>query len=148
MTNLSERQQRFVDFFIQTANASEAARLAGYTKKNSNRIGTRLLSNVHISATIKERLEKMASKRIADTEEVLMHLTAVLRGEVKETVITPSGKKFVVPVRESDKLKAAENLLKVFGAYKDKLDVKVDGAQLFVDTLTKISAKLETDTAL
>ena len=33
---LTERQKRFVDAYIKTGNASEAARLAGYSKKNVN----------------------------------------------------------------------------------------------------------------
>ena len=140
---MTEKQQRFCDFYIQTANASEAARLAGYSKKTDYSIGERLLRNVEVRKAIDERLKDMESERVAKTQEVLEHMTAVLRGKVKETIITQSGKKFVVPVRETERLRAGENLLKVYGAFKEKLDVKVDGAQLFVDTLTKISTKLE-----
>ena len=42
---LTEKQKRFVDFYIKTANASEAARLAGYSEKNSDVTGARLLVN-------------------------------------------------------------------------------------------------------
>ena len=38
MEKLNEKQKRFVDFYIQTGNASEAARLADYKGKNLNRI--------------------------------------------------------------------------------------------------------------
>lgn len=140
---MTERQSRFVDFYIQSANASDAARRAGYSKRTDYSIGERLLRNVEVQAAIKERLKEMESERVATTQEALEHLTAVLRGEVQETIVTPSGKKFVVPVRESDRLRAAENLLKVYGAFKDKLDVKMSGADLFVATLEKISTKLE-----
>ena len=83
----------------------------------------------------------MESARVAETQEVLEHLTAVVRGEMTEEVVTNSGKKFVVTVSERDKLKAAEMLLKVHGAFKDKLDVKVDSSTLFVETLEKIWSK-------
>lgn len=136
---MTERQKRFADYYLQTGNASEAARRAGYSDKSARAIGQENLTKPDINAAIKERLDELESERIADTQEVLEHLTSVVRGEVTEVVVTSSGKKFTVPVREMDRLRAAENLLKVFGAYKDKLNVEVDGAQLFIDTLTKIA---------
>ena len=138
---MNERQQRFVDFYIQTGNASEAARLSGYSKRIANRIGTENLSKPVIKKAIEARLKELESQRVADAQEVLEHLTAVVRGEMTEEVVTQSGKKFVVTVSEKDKLKAADMLLKVAGVYRDKLDVKVDSSTLFVETLEKIWAK-------
>ena len=140
---LTEKQQRFVDFYCQTANASESARRAGYSERIANRIGTENLSKPVIRAAIDERLKAMESERVADTQEVLTHLTAVVRGQVTEEVVTNSGKKFTVPVSERDRLKASEMLLKVNGAFREKLDVQVDGADLYVKTLTKISNDFE-----
>lgn len=140
---MTERQKRFVDFYLQTANASEAAKLAGYSARTANRIGTENLSKPVISKAIKERLEQMASERIAQTEEVLEHLTAVLRGEESETIVTPSGKKFVIPVSEQSRLKAADMLLKVNGAFKEKLDVKVDSGQLFLQTMERVQKSID-----
>lgn len=138
---MNEKQKRFVDAYIQTANASEAARQAGYSKKTAGSIGERLLKNVETKKAIDARLKEMASRRVADAQEVLEHLTAVVRGEMTEEVVTQSGKKFVVTVGEKDKLKAADMLLKVAGMYRDKLDVKVDSSTLFVETLEKIWSK-------
>lgn len=138
---VNERQKRFVDYYIKTTNASEAARLAGYSEKTAYSIGVRLLRNVEIKAAIKERLKEMESQRVAETQEVLEHMTAVLRGKVKETIITPGGKKFVVPVRECDRLRAGENLLKVYGAFKDKVDVKIDSMAQFISSLEKVWAE-------
>lgn len=140
---MTEKQSRFVEHYLQTANASEAARQAGYSEKTAYSIGSENLRKPEVAAAIDERLKQMASERIANTEEVLSHLTSVLRGEVTETVVTQSGKSFVVPVSERDRLVAAEKLLRVSGAYRDKLDVKIDGGQLFIQTLEKISAELE-----
>lgn len=139
---MNERQSRFVDHYIATANASEAARKAGYSERTARVIGQENLTKPAVKAAIKERLKEMESERIATAQEALEHLTEVLRGQAQEMIVTPSGKKFIVPVRESDRLRAAENLLKVYGAYKDKLDVKMSGADLFVATLEKISTKL------
>ena len=138
---ITERQNRFVDFYLQTGNASEAARQAGYSERSAYSTGERMLRNAEVSAAIEERLKSMASERIAQTEEVMEHLTSVLRGQEKETVVTNSGKSFVVPVSEKDRIKAGEMILKVNGAFKDKLDVKVDGGQLFLQTMEKIFDK-------
>lgn len=135
---MNERQKRFVDYYVQTGNASEAARLAGYSKRIANRIGAENLSKPVIQREISRRLDELKTQRTADTQEILEHLTSVIRGEVSEEVVTNSGKKFVAKVTERDRLKAAEMLLKVQGAFRDKIDVKVDSSTLFVDTLQKV----------
>ena len=37
---LTEMQKRFIDYYIETANATEACKKAGYKGKNLNRIGS------------------------------------------------------------------------------------------------------------
>ena len=85
----------------------------------------------------------MEDERIIETEKILEHLSDVIRGKVEETLVTPSGKKFVVPVRENDRLRAAEMILKIRGLFRDKVDMKVGGAELFIQTLEKISTNIE-----
>ena len=43
---MNERQKRFVDFYIQTGNASESARKAGYSEHVTNVAGSKLLGVV------------------------------------------------------------------------------------------------------
>ena len=138
---LTERQARFVDYYIQTGNASEAARRAGYSVKTAYSIGEENLRKPEIRRALERRLKELESQRIAETKEVLEHLTSVLRGELTEEIVTPSGKKISTAIRETDKLRAAEMLLKVAGEFRDKVDVKVDGAQLFVSTMEQIWQK-------
>lgn len=145
MSAINVRQKRFVEFFLQLGNGAEAARRAGYSAKHAHRIATRMLSNVHISAAIQARLKELESQRTATTQEVLEHLTAVLRGEVSETVVTNSGKKFTVPVSEKDRLKAADMLLKIRGEYRDRKEIQVNGADLFVRALEKISEEIDSE---
>ena len=138
---LTIKQARFVDYYIQTGNATKAAKLAGYSEKTAYSIGEENLRKPEIRRAIERRLKELESHRIAETKEVLEHLTSVLRGEQTEEIVTPTGKKISTAVREMDKLRAAEYLLRVNGAFKEKLDVKVDGAQLFVQTMEKIWQK-------
>ena len=88
---LTEKQKRFIDYYIETGNATEAARKAGYTAKNANRIGTENLSKLVIKPAIDARLAELDAKRIASAEEVMQFFTAVMRGELKEEVVTSEG---------------------------------------------------------
>lgn len=54
---ISAKQQVFIDEYLITLNASEAARRAGYNGK-SNVIGPRLLADVSIQAHVAERLKE------------------------------------------------------------------------------------------
>lgn len=143
MTNkdLTEKQKRFIEFYLQTSNASEAARRAGYSKKVAYSIGEENLRKPAIKEAINARLQEMDKARIADTDEVLRHLTNVLRGKETEVVVTNSGAKFTVPVAEKERLKAGEMILRVNGAFKEKVDVKVDTSQLLIETLEKVWGK-------
>ena len=97
---MTERQKRFIDHYIQTANASEAARLAGYSERTARIHAAKLLAKTNIREKIDKRLKELESARIAETKELLEHLTSVIRGQVTEEVVTNSGKKFVVEVSE------------------------------------------------
>jgi len=91
---LNPRQQMFVEaYFTNDYNATEAARTAGYTGNNLNRVGHELLSKPHIRAAIQKRADEKL-KEISLTEEYVVrklvrtiekaeqdnNLAAVLRG--------------------------------------------------------------------
>ena len=135
---MNERQKRFVDFYIQTGNASEAARRAGYSERIANRIGAENLSKPVIRTAIDERLKELENHRVADTQENLERLTAIARGEVTEEVVTNSGRKVTVQPKVNDRIKATELLLKVQGAFREKVDVEVSGAEWFKRELEKV----------
>lgn len=135
---MNERQRRFIDAYIQTGNASEAARLAGYSKRIANRIGAENLSKPVIRREIDRRLSELKTSRTADTKEILEHLSSVVRGELSEEIVTNSGKLLTVKVSERDRLKAAEMLLKVHGAFREKVDVKVDVCAQFAAAVEQV----------
>ena len=55
------RQQRFIDYYVKSGNASEAARKANY-RGRSNTIGDRLLSNVAIASAIAVKEAELKAK--------------------------------------------------------------------------------------
>lgn len=108
---LNEMQKAFADYYIETANATESAKRAGYSEKTAYSQGQRLLKNVEISAYIKERLNEQSEKRVADANEVIEFYTAVMRGEVKD--------QFGLDASLSDRLKAGDALMKRYNAIKE-----------------------------
>jgi phage terminase small subunit len=126
---LTEKQRRFVDYYIETGNASEAARRAGYSEKTAGWIGQENLQKPTIKAAIDARLKDLEDKRIAKADEVLQFLTSTLRGEVKEEHVVVEGtgegrsdaRIIKVQVSARDRLDAAKSLLK---RYPMQLDAK------------------------
>ena len=145
MAKLTEKQQRFIDYFIQSANATQAALLAGYSQKTSYSQGQRLLKNVEIKSVIDERLKSLESELIAKSEEILQYLTSVLRGEAIEEVIATvgigRGKTEIVKVNKApstkDRLKAAEILCRIFGLFNAE-KVEVDAGEILITTLNSV----------
>ena len=69
MRKISPKQSRFVEYYVQTWNASEAARLAGY-KAEACVIGPRLKNKPLIAEAIKERMKILQ----LETDDVLSRL--------------------------------------------------------------------------
>lgn len=109
---LTPKQKAFADYYIETGNASEAARKAGYRESSARQIGTENLSKPSVSAYIAARMAEIDSKRIASAEEVIEFYSAVMRGEVKDS--------YGMDASLSDRLKAGENLMKRYALTADR----------------------------
>jgi phage terminase small subunit len=81
---MTEKQKKFCDEYIISCNATQAAINAGYAEDSARVTGAKLLTKANIRAYIDEQLKRMHDKKIADGEEVLSYLTAVMRGEHTE----------------------------------------------------------------
>ena len=109
---LTEMQKRFIDYYIETANATKACEMAGYKGKNLNRLGSQNLSK--LDKFIKIKLQEKEEDRIASQDEVLEYLTKVMRGELKD--------QFDLDASLQDRTKCAELLGKRYGTFVDKKD--------------------------
>lgn len=124
---LTEKQKRFVDYYIETGNQTEAARRAGYKQPQTQ--GAQTLGKLSVKAAIDARLKELEDKRIAKADEVMQFLTSMLRGEVKEERVVVEGagegisdaRIIKVQVSARDRLDAAKSLLK---RYPMQLDAK------------------------
>lgn len=99
---LSPKQKAFVDYYLETGNATEAARRAGYKQPNVQ--GSQNLAKPSIKQYVTERQKVFESERIATIEEVMRFYTSVMRGEVKD--------QFELDAELKDRLSAGKELLK------------------------------------
>ena len=95
MAELTPKQKRFCDEYLIDLNATQAAIRAGYSEKTAKQIATENLSKPYLQEYIAERMGEKEKSLIADQNEVLEYLTAVLRGTETEEVghvLTHTGK--------------------------------------------------------
>ena len=139
MVKLTAKQQRFCDEYLIDLNATQAAIRAGYSKKTARAIGAENLTKPDIKEYIDERMAEKEKDLIADQDEVLKYLTAVLRGESQSTEIVVEGigdgcseaRTIQKKPSEKDKLKAAELLGKRYSLFKES--VKLDVTPVVID---------------
>ena len=101
---LTPKQKKFCDEYLKLGNATQAAKNAGYSEKTAYRTGADNLKVPHILDYINARQEQIASKDLADIEEIMKYLTDVMRGKIKD--------QFDLDASLSERTKAAQELLK------------------------------------
>lgn len=150
---LTERQKRFVDFYIETGNASEAARLAGYSEKTAPWIGQENLQKHTIQQAINARMKQIESKRIAKMDEVLRFYTSAMRGELTDEQVVVEGtgdgcseaRTIEVCISSKDRIKAAENLMKRYPMELDTEEQKARIRKLTADVQNALDEHAEDD---
>lgn len=124
---LTPKQKAFADYYLETGNATEAAKRAGYSEKTAYAMGAENLRKPQISQYIAERQKQVEDKRIADISEVLQFFTSVMRGEVKD--------QFDFDPSLSDRLSAGKELMK---RYEKGDDGKKDALAKLDEVLKEI----------
>ncbi|MDW4049107.1 terminase small subunit [Staphylococcus saprophyticus] len=128
---MNERQKRFADEYIRTANAYQSAIRAGYSEKYAKNNSHKLLENRGIKAYTEARFKELDKQTIAQQDEVLQYLTAVMRGEQQdeENIVVSKGD-YAQEVEKHDKradtaqrTKAAELLGKRYAIFTDKQEI-------------------------
>lgn len=130
MRNLTAKQRRFCDEYLISLNATQAAIKAGYSKEYAGQNADKILKNTKVKEYIKSRMAEKESELIADQDEVLKYLTAVMRGNSKASVLARDelGADRVInkPPDEKERLRAAELLGKRYGLYTERVEADVD----------------------
>ena len=134
MAEMTAKQKRFCDEYLIDLNATQAAIRAGYSEKSAYSIGEENLKKPEIRKYIEERMAEKEKGLIADQDEVLKYLTAVMRGQSQSEVVVVEGcgqgesvaRRIDKAPDEKERLKAAELLGKRYGLYTDKIDQQID----------------------
>jgi phage terminase small subunit len=145
MSNLTDKQQAFINEYLKCWNATEAAIKAGYSEKTARQIGAENLSKPYIAELIASRIAEQ--KMSAD--ETLLSLAEIARGDmsdffsvygkvpvldfekaqkngklglIKKLSMKPDGISFEL----YDKQAALNTFAKHHGLINDKVDIKID----------------------
>lgn len=108
------RQKAFSEHYVVCRNATQAARLAGYSERYAGTNADKLLKNTNVQATIAALTEQISSVRIADAKERHEFWTSVMRGHEE-------GFK---GLEMKDRLKASELLGRAQLDFVEKVEVK------------------------
>lgn len=131
---MKDRQRRFADEYLIDLNAEAAAVRAGYSPRYARGNAYKLVARSGIKEYIEKRMAEKESELIADQNEVLRYLTAVMRGESTSEEIIVEGigdgrskaRKLEKTPSEKDRLKAAELIGKRYGLFTDKIETDID----------------------
>ena len=150
MAKMTAKQQRFCDEYLISLNATQAAIKAGYSKKFAGQNADKILKNTNVRMYIDMRMEQKQKELIADQDEVMRYLSAVMRREMTESVVVTLNRetsKWIpdedgnmrkqtvkeeipeivqIPAQLRDANKAAELLGKAYGIYTDRIEADVD----------------------
>lgn len=150
MAKLTNKQQRFADEYLIDLDGTKAAIRAGYSPKTASVIASENLRKPNICEYIKQRMAEKEASLIADQNEVMRYLTAVMRREMTESVVVTLQKEIStyvpaddgtmrkqtikeevpeivkIPAKLSDANKAAELLGKAYVLFTDKVSNDVD----------------------
>jgi len=141
---LTLKQKAFADYYIETGNATEAYKKAGYKNYKSAGVeANKTLNNPKIKGYIEERMKSINSNRVASQKEVFEYLTKVMRGDLEEEVVVTEGtgegcseaKIIKKQVGAKDRIKAAELMGKVYASFTDKANIEGNLGVKIVDDI-------------
>ena len=126
MKPLTKKQKLFSDKYIETLNAAESARYAGYKPNSAKEIGAENLTKPNIKAYIEERLSYLNKSTIMSQEEVLEGISEIARNGIEE----------------KNRLKAYELMGKRYTIFTDRTinEVKIENSPVdkIVESIDKL----------
>jgi phage terminase small subunit len=130
---LTPKQQRFVQEYLKVLNATAAARRAGYSSKNADKIGLELLGKTRVSeAIVAAKAERAAQCKLS--------ATWVIRRLRKEATATGPN------ASPSARVRALELLGKHLGLFPDRHEVNI-GQPVTVEIVEQLVDARPTPTA-
>lgn len=135
---MTDKQKMFADEYLANGFQAGKAYLAVYrnTKSESAAYANscRMLNYPEVKEYIQQRMKEIQTEKTADAQEVMEYLTAVMRGEQQDELLTMAGISKEVRVSSRDRNKAAELLGKAHGLFEKNVNLTGDmGIKIEVD---------------
>ena len=120
MAKLNEKQQKFVEAYLDSMNGTQAVLAAGYnmTENAAAVQATRLLKNAKIQEALREAREARQSKLTVTASWVLEQIAQIAQDE---------------EIQPRDRLKALEMLAKHHGLLEKREDPEANGVKIIMD---------------
>lgn len=99
MTRLNPRQERFCRLFIESGNAAQAARGAGYCLEHARNTGHRLLKQPRIMRRVAELQSLVADGQCRDVDVLLSKLEAVYRRAIDDHQLSAAARAIELQAR-------------------------------------------------
>lgn len=116
MANLTDKQSKFIDYFLELRDAKEAARKAGYSEGTVERVEQDILG----SDAVEQELRSVAvNKLIAGKTDLLLAIPDAI-SVVKEILNDPS-------IKPRTRLNAAKTLMDRSEEFREQLGVELSG---------------------
>ncbi|ARW19893.1 PBSX phage terminase small subunit [Pediococcus pentosaceus] len=133
---LTPKQKKFADNYIESGNATQSAIKAGYSRKTAKSVGSENLTKPDIKSYIEKKMKEVESHKIMDAKEAMELLTRIARGEERETVVVGTADGLASTTKEAD-LKTRIN------ATKELLKRYPDNDKLLEQQIRKITAEAD-----
>jgi PBSX family phage terminase large subunit len=105
------KQRLFIEYYLQTWNATESAIKAGYSDRSAASIASENLTKPKIKAEIQRRIDEIAMS----ADEVLMNISDIARGSIEDVMdVAPTGKKLTFnfkKAKDANKLKLIKSVV-------------------------------------
>lgn len=164
---LTPKQERFVQEYLVDLNATAAARRAGYSEKNADKIGSELLGKTRVSQAIQKAIQERSKRTEITQDMVILELAKLGFFDIRKLFdkdgkpldiskldddtaaalvgldvqdVTDSDGNFIGYIKKykmADKIKALELLGKHLGTWEPQ-----DKQQTAVEDLTPLAEKL------
>lgn len=144
---LTVKQKKFADEYIATGNAYRSAIEAGYSENYAKGNVIKLLENERVKAYVDQKMKEIEDRQIAKADEVLKHLTSMMRGEIEEEVVVTENtgdyesKARIInkQVAAKERIRAAELIGRRYSLFTDKVEVdgKLDTGTEKLDSILK-----------
>lgn len=83
-SKLTAKQEAFINEYMISNNATQAAIKAGYSAKTVARSTNKILNNSEVASEIQRRREAIQNEKIATAQQVMEYFTQVMNGEIKD----------------------------------------------------------------